>query len=36
VPAQPTEILAALAFLTLYGALDQVMGLQPMRKGTAL
>jgi hypothetical protein len=35
-PASPSDMLAAAAFLALYGALDQVMGLQPMRKGTVL
>jgi methylamine utilization protein MauE len=35
-PASASEVLAAVAFLTLYGALDQVMGLEPMRKGTVL
>jgi hypothetical protein len=35
-PPSPTDILAAVAFLALYGALDQVMGLKPMRKGTVL
>jgi uncharacterized membrane protein YphA (DoxX/SURF4 family) len=32
----PSQALAAAALLALYGALDQVMGLQPMRKGTVL
>jgi hypothetical protein len=35
-PASLSDILAAIAFLALYGALDQVIGLQPMRKGTVL
>jgi hypothetical protein len=35
-PATPSAVLAAVAFLTLYCALDQVMGLEPMRKGTVL
>jgi hypothetical protein len=30
------QLLAGCAFLALYGALDQVMGLQPMRKGSVL
>jgi hypothetical protein len=29
-------MLGAVAMLALYGALDQVMGLRPMRKGAAL
>jgi hypothetical protein len=32
----PSQALAACALLALYGALDQVMGLQPMRKGAVL
>ena len=32
----PSQLLAAAAMLALYGALDQVMGLRPMRKGVAL
>jgi Methylamine utilisation protein MauE len=32
----PSQALAAAALLALYGALDQVMGLQPMRKGAVL
>jgi hypothetical protein len=32
----PSQVLAAAAMLALYGALDQVMGLRPMRKGVAL
>jgi hypothetical protein len=35
-PASLSDILAAIAFLALYGAIDQVMGLEPMRKGTVL
>jgi hypothetical protein len=35
-PATLSEVLAGVAFLTLYGALDQVMGLAPMRNGTVL
>ena len=31
-----SQVLAAAAMLALYGALDQVMGLRPMRKGVAL
>jgi hypothetical protein len=31
-----SQVLAAAAMLALYGALDQAMGLQPMRKGTVL
>jgi hypothetical protein len=33
VPAQGTFVLGGLALLTLYGALDQVMALQPLRSG---
>jgi Methylamine utilisation protein MauE len=33
-PATASEVLAGVAFLALYAALDQVMGLAPMRKGT--
>jgi hypothetical protein len=32
-PATVSTVLAGIAFLTLYGALDQVMGIAPMRKG---
>ncbi len=32
----PSQMLGAAAMLALYGALDQVMGLRPMRKGMAL
>jgi uncharacterized membrane protein YphA (DoxX/SURF4 family) len=35
-PALASQVLAGCAFLALYSALDQVMGLQPMRKGTVL
>jgi hypothetical protein len=31
-----SQVLGAAALLALYGALDQVMGLQPMRKGAVL
>ena len=31
-----SQMLGAVAMLALYGALDQVMGLRPMRKGAAL
>jgi hypothetical protein len=31
-----SQLLAACALLALYGALDQVMALQPMRRGTVL
>ncbi len=31
-----SQVLAAVALLALYGALDQVMGLQPMRRGAVL
>jgi hypothetical protein len=31
-----SQVLAAAAMLVLYGALDQVMGLRPMRRGVAL
>jgi hypothetical protein len=30
---QASEVLAGLALLALYGALDQVMGLRPLRSG---
>jgi hypothetical protein len=33
VPAQGTFVLGGLALLALYGALDQVMALQPLRSG---
>jgi hypothetical protein len=33
VPVQASEVLAGLALLALYGALDQVMGLRPLRSG---
>ena len=33
VPAQGTFIVGGLALLALYGALDQVMALQPLRSG---
>jgi hypothetical protein len=33
VPAPGTYVLGGLAFLALYGALDQVMALQPLRSG---
>ncbi len=33
VPAQGTHVLGGLALLALYGALDQVMALQPLRSG---
>jgi hypothetical protein len=36
VPATLSQVLSGIAFLTLYAALDQVMGLAPMRKGTVL
>lgn len=32
----PSQVLGAGALLALYGALDQAMGLQPMRKGAVL
>jgi uncharacterized membrane protein YphA (DoxX/SURF4 family) len=32
----PSQLLAACALLALYGAVDQLMALQPMRQGTAL
>ena len=31
-----SQVLGAAALLALYGALDQAMGLQPMRKGAVL
>jgi len=31
-----SQVLAAGALLALYGALDQAMGMQPMRKGAVL
>ncbi|MDP8985494.1 MAG: hypothetical protein M3N97_10720 [Pseudomonadota bacterium] len=33
VPAQGSQVLGAIALLALYGALDQVMALQPLRRG---
>jgi hypothetical protein len=33
VPAQGSFVLGGLALLALYGALDQVMALQPLRSG---
>jgi hypothetical protein len=35
-PLAASQMLAACAFLALYGALDQVMGLRPMRRGAVL
>jgi Methylamine utilisation protein MauE len=35
-PIAPSQVLAAGALLALYGALDQVMAIQPMRRGTVL
>jgi uncharacterized membrane protein YphA (DoxX/SURF4 family) len=32
----PSQVLAACALLALYGAIDQLMALQPMRQGTVL
>jgi hypothetical protein len=32
----PSQLLAACALLALYGAVDQLMALQPMRRGTVL
>lgn len=32
----PSQLLAACALLALYGAVDQLMALQPMRQGTVL
>jgi hypothetical protein len=32
-PVTATQVVAALALLALYGALDQVMALQPLRPG---
>lgn len=36
VPIAPSQLLAACALLALYGAIDQLMALQPMRRGTVL
>jgi hypothetical protein len=36
VPAPASQVLAACALLALYGALDQVMALQPLRRGEIL
>jgi hypothetical protein len=36
VPAQGSQVLGAIALLALYGALDQVMTLQPLRRGEIL
>jgi hypothetical protein len=33
VPAQNSQWLGGIAYLALYGALDQVMALQPLRSG---
>jgi len=35
-PLVPSELLAACALLALYGAIDQLTALQPMRRGTIL
>jgi hypothetical protein len=35
VPVAASQVLAACAFLTLYGALDQVMAVRPQRRGAA-
>lgn len=35
-PTAPSQLLAACALLALYVALDQLMALQPMRRGTVL
>jgi hypothetical protein len=35
-PLAPSQILAAFALLALYGALDQVMALTPLRTGELL
>jgi uncharacterized membrane protein YphA (DoxX/SURF4 family) len=35
-PVRGSQLFAACALLALYGALDQVMGLQPMRRGAVL
>jgi hypothetical protein len=35
-PLAASQLLAACAFLALYGALDQVMALQPLRRGAAV
>jgi hypothetical protein len=36
IPVQGSQVLAAFALMALYGALDQVMGLQPLRSGEVL
>ncbi len=35
-PLAPSQLLAAFALLALYGALDQLTALQPLRRGTVL
>jgi uncharacterized membrane protein YphA (DoxX/SURF4 family) len=35
-PLVPSQLLAACALLALYGAIDQLTALQPMRRGTVL
>jgi cytosine/uracil/thiamine/allantoin permease len=35
-PLAPSQLLAACALLALYGAVDQLMALQPLRRGTVL
>jgi len=35
VPVAASQLLAACAFLALYGALDQVMAVRPLRRGAA-
>ncbi len=35
VPVAASQVLAACAFLTLYGALEQVMAVRPLRRGAA-
>lgn len=35
-PLVPSQLLAACALLALYGAVDQLMALQPLRRGTVL
>jgi hypothetical protein len=35
-PLVPSQMLAACALLALYGAVDQLTALQPMRRGTVL
>jgi hypothetical protein len=36
VPSQASQVLGGIALLALYGALDQVMALRPLRSGEVL